>query len=177
MNLDGINKLLVAGTFICVSVLMLSCGTASPKFTSHHKTTSGNKKVTNNTDDKAESSVLTESGADTGLATYYSDEFDGKPTYSGEIYDKNSISAAHISLPMFTVVKVTNTTNNKSVVVKVNDRMPKNDKGRVIDLSYSAAKEIDMLSQGIAPVKIEIIQTETSENKEEKIIKTNTRFK
>lgn len=92
-----------------------------------------------------------------GEASFYASEFDGKKTASGEVYDMNQLTAAHPKLPFGTKLKVTNLKNNKSVIVRVNDRMP-NYKGRVIDLSYRAAKEIGMVNDGIQEVKIEVIK-------------------
>lgn len=88
-----------------------------------------------------------------GIASYYADEYHGKKTASGEIYNMNEFSAAHPSLPLGIRLVVVNTRNNKSVIVKVNDRMP-SFKGRVIDLSLAAAKKIDMIRDGTAEVKI-----------------------
>lgn len=92
-----------------------------------------------------------------GEASFYASEFDGKKTASGEVYDMNQLTAAHPVLPFGTKLKVTNLKNNKSVIVRVNDRMPEY-KGRVIDLSYRAAKEIEMLKDGIQKVKIVLVK-------------------
>ena len=90
----------------------------------------------------------------TGLASYYNDKFEGKKTASGALYSASKMTAAHPSLPFGTTVKVTNISNDKSVVVIVNDRGPFV-KGRIIDLSKAAAIEIDLIDQGVAKVKIE----------------------
>ena len=89
-----------------------------------------------------------------GKASYYSDKFQGSLTYSGEPYDRDKLTAAHKSLAIGTRVKVTNVDNGRSVVVRINDRLP-DIKGRVIDLSYAAAEDIDMIRAGVVPVKIE----------------------
>lgn len=88
-----------------------------------------------------------------GIASYYADEYHGKKTASGEIYNMNEFSAAHPTLPFGLRLVVVNTRNNKSVIVKVNDRMP-SFKGRIIDLSLAAAKKIDMIRDGTTEVKI-----------------------
>jgi len=93
----------------------------------------------------------------TGKAVYYSDSFHGRKTASGEIYDREKFTAAHRDLPFGTLVRVTNLTNRKSVVVKINDRGPFGRKERIIDLSYAAAKKIGMLAMGVANVKLEIL--------------------
>jgi rare lipoprotein A len=88
-----------------------------------------------------------------GKASWYGAEFHGRPTASGHKYDMHAKSAAHKILPLGTVVKVVNLSNNKHTIVPINDRGPFV-KGRVIDLSYAAAKEIDLLDAGLADVKI-----------------------
>lgn len=92
-----------------------------------------------------------------GVASYYADQYDGKPTYSGEIYDMNGLSAAHPSYRMGTIVRVTNLYNKKSVTIPINDRMPFRP-DRIIDLSYGVAKELDMVIAGIVDVKVEVLK-------------------
>ena len=92
----------------------------------------------------------------TGVASWYGRKFHGHLTSNGEIYDMYAMSAAHKNLPLPTYLRVTNLANNKSVVVRVNDRGPFHD-NRIIDLSYSAAYKIGMLKYGTANVKIEAI--------------------
>ena len=91
-----------------------------------------------------------------GSASWYGKKFHGRPTASGEIYDMYKLTAAHKKLPLGTYVKVTNLSNGKSVIVKINDRGPYV-KGRIIDLSYAAAKKIGMVKKGVQKVKIEAI--------------------
>ncbi len=92
-----------------------------------------------------------------GEASYYASQFHGRPTASGERYNKNMLTASHKKLPFGTKVKVTNLANSKSVVVRINDRGPYVPR-RIIDVSLAAATELDMLRAGIAPVKIEVIE-------------------
>lgn len=92
-----------------------------------------------------------------GNASFYSDEFIGKYTASGEQYDHDKLTAAHLTLPFGTKVKVTNYENNKSVVVTVNDRGPFV-QGRIIDLSKSAAETIGLTEKGLAKVRVEVIK-------------------
>lgn len=99
-----------------------------------------------------------------GVASYYGAEFHGRPTTSGEIYDMNALTAAHPSLPLGTLVKVTNLSNNKSVIVRINDRGPFK-KNRIIDVSYEAAKQLGFLNDGTALVKIEVISLPEDERK------------
>ncbi len=93
------------------------------------------------------------SGSETGYASYYGDEFDGRKTASGEIFRQSNLTAAHRKLSFGTKVHVTNLANGKSVTVRVNDRGPFV-AGRIIDLSKSAARKIDMVGKGVAKVKI-----------------------
>ncbi len=92
-------------------------------------------------------------GSDTGYASYYGNEFNGRKTASGEIFRQSNLTAAHKKLAFGTKVKVTNLSNNKSVTVRINDRGPFV-AGRIIDLSKSAAKKIDMVGAGVAKVRI-----------------------
>jgi rare lipoprotein A len=94
--------------------------------------------------------------AEEGTAAYYSDVLHGKKTASGEPYDKNAFTAAHKTLAFGTRVEVTNLENDESVTVIINDRGPFT-KGRIIDLSRAAAEQIDMVEQGLAPVRLEIL--------------------
>jgi rare lipoprotein A len=91
----------------------------------------------------------------TGQASFYANKFHGKPTASGEKYDKNKLTAAHKTLPFSTEVEVTNTKNNKTVIVKINDRLPTSS-SREIDLSEAAAKKLEMIQDGVVNVKIKV---------------------
>jgi len=92
----------------------------------------------------------------TGIASWYGKKFHGHLTSNGEIYDMYAMTAANKNLPLPSYVKVTNLTNNKSVIVRVNDRGPFH-QNRIIDLSYSAAYKLDMLKTGTAKVTITAI--------------------
>jgi rare lipoprotein A len=93
-----------------------------------------------------------------GLASYYAEPYHGRRTASGEVFDSyQELTAAHRTLPFNTVVKVTNQENGKDVEVRINDRGPFVD-GRVIDLSFKAAREIDMVRAGVAPVKLTVLK-------------------
>ena len=97
----------------------------------------------------------------TGLASWYGRQFHGRKTASGETFDMNGLSAAHRSLPLNCYVKVTNKTNGKSVVVKVNDRGPFHG-NRVLDLSYGAAKQLGITNKGVGNVSIERVSGPSS---------------
>ena len=91
-----------------------------------------------------------------GMASYYGSEFAGSRTASGERFDPAGLTAAHRSLAFHSRVVVTNLTNGKEVVVRVNDRGPWG-KGRIIDISHAAAREIGMHRSGTARVKLELL--------------------
>jgi len=92
-----------------------------------------------------------------GKASYYSKKSTGAKTASGQKLHHDSLTCAHRFYPFGTMLKVTNLSNDKSVLVKVIDRGPFG-RGRIIDLSYAAAKEIGMLAQGVATVKVEMME-------------------
>lgn len=91
-----------------------------------------------------------------GVASWYGKKFHGRQTSNGERYDMYALSAAHKTLPIPSMVKVTNLDNGKSIVLRINDRGPFHD-NRIIDLSYAAAKAIGYADQGIAPVVVEAL--------------------
>ena len=91
---------------------------------------------------------------DTGGASWYGARHHGNRTASGERFNQNALTAAHRQLPFGTRVKVTNLDNDKSVVVRINDRGP-HTRGRLIDLSRAAAEQIGMLRSGTAPVRVQ----------------------
>lgn len=94
--------------------------------------------------------------SESGMASYYGNEFQSRKTANGERFDQGKLTAAHRTLPFGTHVKVTNRQNGKSVVVRVNDRGPFA-KGRIIDLSSSAFKSIAHLGAGVIPVHIQVV--------------------
>lgn len=91
-----------------------------------------------------------------GVASWYGKKFHGRDTSSGEPYDMYQMTAAHNTLPLPTNVRVTNLSNGRSIIVRVNDRGPFV-KNRVIDLSYAAARELDMITSGTAMVEVEAL--------------------
>ena len=103
------------------------------------------------------SSFTAKSLLEKGNASYYSSKMDGRRTASGEVYRNDSLTAAHKSLPLGTLVRVHNLKNDSIVIVRINDRMGKSSP-HVIDLSVGAAKKLNFLRQGITPVTIEKIE-------------------
>ena len=99
-----------------------------------------------------------------GVSSWYGPDFHGKLTSNGETYNMYDMTAAHKTLPMNTIVKVTNHNNGRTTVVRINDRGPFIST-RIIDLSKAAAKKIDMIGTGTAPVTIEVLGFETKGKK------------
>ena len=95
--------------------------------------------------------------AEEGVASYYSDVFQGKKTASGKLYDRNKLTAAHKTLAFGTKVKITDLKNNQSVIVTITDRGP-HSKKRMVDLSYAAAEKIGLIKAGLSKVKMEVIE-------------------
>ena len=94
-----------------------------------------------------------------GISSFYglNDGFDGNLTANGEVYDKDGVSAAHKTLPLNSIVRVTNLKNGKSVKLPINDRGPYID-GRILDCSYGAALRLDFVKEGTTEVKVKVIK-------------------
>ena len=103
------------------------------------------------------SKISRENAYQIGTASYYGEKFHGRKTANGETFNMYKLTAAHRVLPLGTVIRVTHLTNGRRVVVKVNDRGPFIE-GRVLDLSFAAALELEMVAAGTAEVMIEIVQ-------------------
>jgi rare lipoprotein A len=133
-----------AGAAVCVLTFLTieGCAGSAPRFTSKN----------------SEPASAPSSHQLQGIASYYADEFNGRTTSNGEVFDMRKLTAAHRTLPFGTVVRVTNTQNGRSVVVRINDRGPFKD-DRVIDLSLEGARQIGMIGSGTAPVSLEIIDS------------------
>jgi len=142
-----INKL------ICFFVmLIISSCTVSPRYNANsqnHKSSSTKSNKSNNTSSNKNISK--------GVSSWYGPNFHGKLTANGEVYDMYGITAAHKSLPLNTIVRVTNLDNGKSIILRINDRGPYV-KDRVLDCSFGAAKKLGFYKKGTAFVKIEIIE-------------------
>lgn len=92
-----------------------------------------------------------------GLASWYGERFQGRPTASGEAFDMYGHTAAHKTLPFGTVVRVRDVETRKTVVVRINDRGPFV-AGRVIDLSYAAARDLGMIQDGVREVELKVVR-------------------
>jgi len=94
--------------------------------------------------------------AETGIASYYAHKFHGRTTASGEVYDETRMTAAHKELPFGTRIRVTNLENGREAEFRVTDRGPFV-KGRIVDVSYQGAKELDFVREGIVRVRLEVL--------------------
>lgn len=139
-------KFIIYPLIILYSLIIYSCSSAS-RYTKSNDT---NEKYSRTKYDN----LL---DVETGTASFYADEFNGRTTANGEVYDMNDLTAAHPTYPFNTIVKVTNLANGKDVEARINDRMPQY-KGRIIDLSLAAAKKIGMINAGIENVRVEVIK-------------------
>ena len=144
-------------TLCCTAAFLLISCTSTPRFAERGEQHSGERRPTAQTEQPIQHNsgkiLLTLEG----IASYYANDFDGKQTSNGEIFDMNSLTAAHRTFPFGTKVRVTNLENNKIVVVRVNDRGPFKE-GRMMDLSMAAAKEIDLIRTGTARVRLEVLE-------------------
>ena len=95
-------------------------------------------------------------GLERGMATWYGERHQGGPTASGERFDMNAFTAAHKTLRMNTRVRVVNLKNGREVVVRINDRGPYA-RGRIIDVSKAAARQLGMIDDGVVPVTVEVL--------------------
>lgn len=100
-------------------------------------------------------------GPQTGLIAYYGEKFAGRPTASGEPFDPEAMTMSHRTLPFGTRVRVTNLSNDLSVIVRVTDRLPTGSK-RIADLSRAAAERIDMIGPGVVEARLEVMRVMTS---------------
>ncbi len=128
---------------VAMALIFMSC-TSSPRYTSSDRP-------------QRESLPGSLRRLQEGVASYYGEDFHGRKTSNGEVYDMYAMTAAHRALPFDTRVLVTNLDNGKKVTVRINDRGPFVE-GRIIDLSYGAARKIGMVGPGTARVRLEVIE-------------------
>jgi rare lipoprotein A len=139
-------------SLILLLIVFLFACTASPRYNSGNIKKNSNFKVKSN-----KSTYSKHKKTYKGVASWYGPNFHGKLTANGEVYDQYGVTAAHKELPLNTIARVTNLDNDKSIILRINDRGPYA-KNRILDCSYGAAKKLDFLNQGTANVKIEIIE-------------------
>ncbi|MGD0124258.1 MAG: septal ring lytic transglycosylase RlpA family protein [Terriglobia bacterium] len=101
-------------------------------------------------------SIVPSNEHETGVASWYGEEFQGDTTASGEVYDLNGLTAAHHTLPFGTTIRVTNLRNHKNILLRVNDRGPRLGK-RLLDVSWAAAKHLGFDHSGTTRVRVEVV--------------------
>ena len=129
-------------------ILVVNCS-SSPRYTTGSRSRSNPVKKVNST---AKSKKILK-----GISSYYGEDFHGKLTANGEVFDIYGLTAAHKTLPLNTIVRVTNLENKKSLILRINDRGPYV-KGRMLDCSYGAALKLGFIGNGTTKVKVEIIE-------------------
>ena len=149
-------------------MIILSC-VASPRYSSNPNKKSSENKVSKSTKNNStpsssnyrryssNSNSKIRSDIITGVSSWYGPNFHGKLTANGEVFDQYGVTAAHKTLPLGTVVRVTYLDNDKSIILRINDRGPYVG-DRVLDCSYGAAKKLDFMDKGTANVEIRIIE-------------------
>ncbi len=158
---DRIPGIAVRGAALIVCLLVIGCA-ATPRFGERSQGGRGTTQRTDNETPAREAEpVRTATGKVLltlqGVVSYYANDFHGKETSNGETFDMNDLTAAHRTVPFGTKVRVTNLDNNKSVIVRVNDRGPFVE-GRIMDLSLAAAKQIDLMKSGTTEARLEVLQ-------------------
>ncbi|MEE9162932.1 MAG: septal ring lytic transglycosylase RlpA family protein [Candidatus Neomarinimicrobiota bacterium] len=144
----------------CCLVLVAAACSSAPRYTSGGK--SARKKPPRSTriapPAKRVPSIKVPPGTVlTGVASFYGPDFHGKLTANGEVYDMYGLTAAHRTLPLNTIIRVTNAANGKSLIVRINDRGPYI-QGRMLDLSYGAALKLGFVSRGTTRVRVEVME-------------------
>ena len=129
-------------------ILVVNCS-SSPRYTTGSRSRSNPVKKVNST---AKSKKILK-----GISSYYGEDFHGKLTANGEVFDMYGLTAAHKTLPLNTIVRVTNLENEKSLILRINDRGPYV-KGRMLDCSYGAALKLGFIGNGTTKVKVEVIE-------------------
>jgi len=131
---------------LILTIILIDC-TSAPRYTTSGRRGKSTKAVS-----------LSKVGmTQKGISSYYAEKFHGKLTANGEVYDMYGISAAHQTLPLNTIIRVTNLENRKSIILRINDRGPFV-KNRILDCSYGAALKLGFVKKGTTKVKIEVIE-------------------
>jgi len=154
------NNKIPALFLFCSMGLLMNC-TPSPRFTTRPQpNTSAEMTASTNTDTESVpllSTRYTAGDSFIGVASYYGPKFHGRKTANGETFDMYGITAAHKTLPFNTVIRVTHLATNQSTLVRINDRGPFIP-GRMLDLSYGAARKIGLVTPGTGEVQVEIVE-------------------
>ena len=143
--------------YIAFILLFMFACTAAPRYNAGNQSVVQQKETKKKNKNPSRSNYNANKKKYTGVSSWYGPQFHGNLTANGEVFDMYGITAAHKEFPLNTVARVTNLDNNKSIILRINDRGPYID-GRILDCSYGAALKLDFSDQGTANVKIEIIE-------------------
>jgi len=155
--LERLNTIVKLTAVLLATVLLLLGCSPSPRYHSGLQSSPQKGKSTGKTSAKKPAKHDKSKKVSRGISSYYGPKFHGKLTANGEIFDMYGVTAAHKTMPFNTYVRVTNEDNGKTLIVRINDRGPYID-GRILDCSFGAAKKLGFISEGTAPVKIEVIE-------------------
>ncbi len=152
------SRIFLFSSFLTILILFSGCS-SSPRYAkgSSPKYSKPNKVRKSTISKKNGKSKIKHRKIMNGISSFYAEDFHGKLTANGEVYDMYGVTAAHKTLPLNTVCRVTNLSNDRSLILRINDRGPYI-KGRILDCSYGAAKKLDFIKQGTTEVKIEVIE-------------------
>src|SRR5580704_18494644 len=142
---------------LMIALLVIGLGAAQGPNSSEARSSPGS--LAQNTP-KTRTQTAKNAAYQVGTASWYGEDFVGKPTASGEDYDMYDMTAAHPTLPLGSYVRVTNLRNGREVVVKVNDRGPVVE-GRIIDMSYGAARALNFENRGLQKVRLDLVKPHT----------------
>ena len=148
------NKNFIIYSSVLIFIIFSGC-TSSPRYSRSNG--SINDSISKEPSKKGKKSRVRHRKIIKGISSFYAEDFHGKLTANGEIYDMYGLTAAHKTMPLNTICRVTNLENDKSLILRINDRGPYI-KGRILDCSYGAAKKLDFINQGTTMVKIEVIE-------------------
>ena len=146
-------------TYLLIFLLVFLCGCASaPRYTTGPTNLSTKSKASKTSNNKtSKNNNVKHRKIMNGVSSFYAEDFHGKLTANGEVYDMYGLTAAHKTFPLNTICRVTNLSNGKSLILRINDRGPYIG-DRILDCSYGAAKKLDFLTEGVTEVKIQIIE-------------------
>lgn len=147
-------SMLFKSKFLILILIILQGCAIAPRYATGNTKFSTSKKVKSFKTSKKEGK---QRKITTGISSFYAEDFHGKLTANGEVYDMYGLTAAHRTMPLNTICRVTNLANDRSLILRINDRGPFV-KGRILDCSYGAAKKLDFVNEGTAKVKIEVIE-------------------
>ena len=161
MNKRGLITILIVLVIVsCSSAPRYGRSDSAPKYKKPSRTVSKKEKSNSKAifiDPKTVNTNVKHKKRMVGISSFYAEDFHGKLTANGEIYDMYGLTAAHKTLPLNTVARVTNLENGKSLILRINDRGPYI-QGRMLDCSYGAAKKLDFIKQGKTKVQVDIIE-------------------